>query len=153
MHGGDFQAPVVTSTMKKTRQSPQTIGRMLFSQCAELINPATNRGLGPNLIAQEPSLSFIWKGSDIMTANLQAELEFLANPVGSHVQTAEMGSQAINSLALISGRYTLEAIQTLSQMSAVHLVACCQALDLRVMTCKYLETMAPTFSAITTEAF
>ena len=153
MHGGNFQARAVTSAMEKTRQSLQTIGRMLFSQCTELINPATNRGLPPNLVAEEPSQSFIWKGTDIMIAALQAELGFLANPVGSHVQTAEMGNQAINSLALISGRYTLEAIQTLSQLSAAHLVACCQALDLRVMTRKYLETMAPIFNTMATDAF
>ena len=153
MHGGNFQARAVTSAMEKTRQSLQTIGRMLFSQCTELINPATNRGLPPNLVAEEPSQSFIWKGTDIMIAALQAELGFLANPVGSHVQTAEMGNQAINSLALISGRYTLEAIQTLSQLSAAHLVVCCQALDLRAMTCKYMETMAPIFNTMATEAF
>ncbi|KAI9740144.1 MAG: hypothetical protein M1818_004895 [Claussenomyces sp. TS43310] len=153
MHGGNFQARAVTSAMEKTRQSLQTIGRMLFSQCAELINPATNRGLPPNLVAEEPSQSFIWKGTDIMIAALQAELGFLANPVGSHVQTAEMGNQSINSLALISGRYTLEAIQTLSQLSAAHLVACCQALDLRAMSCKYLGTMAPIFKDMTSEAF
>jgi phenylalanine ammonia-lyase len=153
MHGGNFQARAVTSAMEKTRQSLQTIGRMLFSQCAELINPATNRGLPPNLVAEEPSQSFIWKGTDIMIAALQAELGFLANPVGSHVQTAEMGNQSINSLALISGRYTLEAIQTLSQLSAAHLVACCQALDLRAMSCKYLGTMAPIFKDMTSKAF
>lgn len=153
MHGGNFQARAVTSAMEKTRQSLQTIGRMLFSQCAELINPATNRGLAPNLVGEEPSQSFIWKGTDIMIAALQAELGFLANPVGSHVQTAEMGNQSINSLALISGRYTLEAVETLSQLSAAHLVACCQALDLRAMSCKYLATTGPIFKDMTREAF
>ena len=153
MHGGNFQARAITSAMEKTRQSLQTIGRMLFSQCIELINPATNSGLPPNLVAEELSPSFIWKGTDIMIAALQADLGFLENPVGSHVQTAEMGNQAISSLALTSGRYTLEAIQTLSQLSAAHLVACCQALDVRVMTCKYAETRAPIFNAMATEAF
>lgn len=153
MHGGNFQARAVTSAMEKTRQSLQTIGRMLFSQCAELINPATNRGLAPNLVGEEPSQSFIWKGTDIMIAALQAELGFLANPVGSHVQTAEMGNQSINSLALISGRYTLEAVETLSQLSAAHLVACCQALDLRAMSCKYLATMGPIFKDMTRATF
>lgn len=51
LHGGDFQAKAVTSAMEKTRLALQTIGQMLFTQCAELINPATNRGLPPNLVA------------------------------------------------------------------------------------------------------
>jgi len=153
MHGGNFQARAVTSAMEKTRQSLETIGRMLFAQCTEMINPATNRGLPPNLVAGEPSESFIWKGTDIMIAALQSELGFLANPVGTHVQTAEMGNQAINSLALISGRYTLEAVQTLSQLSAAHLVAACQALDIRAMNLKFAETLKPVFNTMVAEAF
>ena len=153
MHGGNFQARAVTSAMEKARQALQTIGRMLFAQCTELINPATNHGLPPNLVGGEPSQSFIWKGTDIMIAALQAELGFLANPVGSHVQTAEMGNQAINSLALISGRYTLEAVQTLSQLSAAHLVAACQALDIRAMNYRFLETLAPVFKEMVEDAF
>ena len=64
-----------------------------------------------------------------------------------------MGNQAINSLALISGRYTLEAVQTLSQLSAAHLVAVCQALDLRAMNIKFMESMAPTFKILVEESF
>ena len=153
MHGGNFQARAVTSAMEKARLALQTIGRMLFAQCTELINPATNRGLPPNLAAGEPSDSFIWKGTDIMIAALQAELGFLANPVGNHVQTAEMGNQAINSLALISGRYTLEAVQTLSQLSSAHLVATCQALDIRAMNIKFMAALAMPFEDMVEEAF
>ena len=153
MHGGNFQARAVTSAMEKSRLALQTIGRMLFAQCTELINPATNRGLPPNLAAGEPSDSFIWKGTDILIAALQAELGFLANPVGSHVQTAEMGNQAINSLALISGRYTLEAVQTLSQLSSAHLVATCQALDIRAMNIKFMAALAIPFNDMVEEAF
>jgi phenylalanine ammonia-lyase len=153
LHGGNFQAKAVTSAMEKTRQAVQTIGQMLFAQCTELINPVTNRGLPPNLIVDEPSDSFIWKGTDILIAALQSELGFLANPVGSHVQIAEMGNQAINSLALISARYTLEAVEVLSQMSAAHLVAVCQALDLRAMNMKFLDILAPEFHSMIHEAF
>ncbi|KAI1840217.1 hypothetical protein JX265_010787 [Neoarthrinium moseri] len=131
-HGGNFQAKVVTSAVEKLRSGLQSLGRMLFSQCTELINPATNRGLPANLVADDPSCSFVFKGTDIMVAALTSELGFLANPVGSHVQTAEMGNQGINSLALISARYTLKAVEVFSQLAAAHLVALCQAFDLRV---------------------
>ncbi|KAH8589792.1 L-Aspartase-like protein [Bisporella sp. PMI_857] len=131
-HGGNFQAKAVTSAVEKLRSGLQSLGRMLFSQCTEIINPATNRGLPPNLVADDPSCSFVFKGTDIMVAALTSELGFLANPVGSHVQTAEMGNQGINSLALISARYTLQAVEVFSQLAAAHLVALCQALDLRV---------------------
>jgi phenylalanine ammonia-lyase len=153
LHGGNFQAKAITSAMEKARQSCQTIGRMLSVQCTELINPVTNRGLPPNLVVDEPSESFIWKGTDIMVAALQSELGFLANPVGTHVQTAEMGNQALNSLALISARYTLDALDVLTQLSAVHLIALCQALDLRAMNITFRETFHPIFSREIHKAF
>ncbi|OKL61499.1 hypothetical protein UA08_03329 [Talaromyces atroroseus] len=153
LHGGNFQAKVVTSALEKTRQGLQTIGRILFSQCTEMINPATNHGLPPNLVAGDPSRSFIWKGTDIMIAALQAELGFLANPVGSHVQTAEMNNQAVNSLALISGRYTLQAVEVLTQLMAAHLLALCQALDLRVLRIKFLDAFSQDFLKMTQTAF
>ncbi|KAI0012230.1 L-Aspartase-like protein [Xylariaceae sp. FL0662B] len=132
-HGGNFQARAVTSATEKLRQGLQSIGRMLFAQCTEMMNPATSWGLPPNLCTDEPEYSYLFKGLDVVVAALTSELGFLANPVGSHVQTAEMGNQAINSLALVSARYTLEAADVLSQLASAHLLAVCQALDLRTL--------------------
>ncbi|KAL8882908.1 MAG: hypothetical protein Q9192_007503, partial [Flavoplaca navasiana] len=53
-HGGNFQAASITSAMEKTRLSLQMIGKMLFAQCSEVINPMLNNGLPPNLAADEP---------------------------------------------------------------------------------------------------
>ena len=107
LHGGNFQAKSVTSAIKKTRLALQSIGQMLFTQRTELINPSINRKLPPYLVADEPGESFIFKSVDLLIAPLQSELGFLVNTVGSHVQPAEMGNQALNSLALISARYIL----------------------------------------------
>lgn len=133
LHGGNFQARAVTSAVEKLRQGLQSIGRMLFTQCTEMINPATSWGLPPNLCSDDSNNSFLFKGLDVVVAALTSELGFLANPVGSHVQTAEMGNQALNSLALVSARYTLEAVDVLSQIASAHLLALCQALDLRTI--------------------
>lgn len=152
LHGGNFQAKSITSAMEKTRQATQSIGRMLFSQCTEIINPATNRGLPPNLVAEDPSISLIFKGTDLNIASLTAELGFLANPV-NHVQTAEMGNQSLNSLALISARYTHMANQVLSQLAACHLIALCQALDLRAMQVEFLKLYQPQFEALVAQYY
>ena len=151
LHGGNFQAMAIASAMERTRSTMQIIGRMLFVQCTELINPALNNGLPPNLVADEPSQSFIMKGIDISIAALQAELGFLSNPVVSHVQTAEMGNQSLNSLALVSARYTHMAVDVLSQLAADCLFALCQALDLRVMHYRFLEALEPAFKELTSE--
>ncbi|KAI0544051.1 phenylalanine and histidine ammonia-lyase [Xylaria curta] len=152
LHGGNFQAKSVTSAMEKSRQAVQGIGRMIFSQCTELMNPATNRGLPPNLIAEDPSITLIFKGTDVKIAALTAELGFLANPV-NHVQTAEMGNQSLNSLALISARYTQTANDVLSQLIAAHLVAVCQALDLRAMNFQFLELYRSQFESLIDDHF
>ena len=124
---------------------------MLFTQCTEILNPKTNRGLPPNLVADEPSASWVMKPIDIMTAALLSELGFLANPVGTHIQTAEMGNQALNSMALISAKYCHTALDVLSQLAAGHLFAVCQALDLRAMQNQFLEAFHPEFRSMTEE--
>lgn len=148
LHGGNFQAKSITSATEKLRQAAQSLARLHFTQCTELINPATSRGLPPNLVVDEPSESFIFKGTDILIASLLSELGFLANPVAPHVQSAEMGNQALNSLALISARYTLDALDVLAQLAAAHLVAVCQALDLRALHAHFVATLEPDFYAM-----
>jgi len=94
-HGGNFQAMAVTNAMEKTRLALHHIGKLLFSQCTELLNPTMNRGLPPSLAATDPSLNYHAKGIDIATASYVAELGYLANPVSTHVQSAEMHNQAV----------------------------------------------------------
>ncbi|KAF5325935.1 hypothetical protein D9611_000229 [Ephemerocybe angulata] len=132
-HGGNFQAMAVTNAMEKTRLALAHIGKLLFAQSTELANPMMNNGLPPSLAASDPSLNYHGKGIDIATASYVAELGHLAAPVSTHIQSAEMHNQAINSLALISGRSTIAAIQVLSLLTASYLYLLCQALDLRAM--------------------
>ncbi|RAQ47199.1 phenylalanine ammonia-lyase [Aspergillus flavus] len=146
LHGGNFQAKAVTSSMEKSRQAIQAIGRMLFTQCQEMINPATSWGLPPNLVADEPSQSGIFKAIDIYISALTSELGFLAGPV-NHVYNAELGNQSLNSLALISGRYTATAVRVLTELVAAHLLSACQALDLRAMQLQFLDGVKTEFFA------
>src|SRR5215469_6737551 len=153
LHGGNFQAAAVTSSTEKTRSAIQMIGKMLFAQCSELLNQNLSNGLPPNLAADEPSLSYTMKGVDINMAAYMSELAFLANPVSSHVQSAEMCNQSINSMALVSARYTHMAIDVLSLMSSAYLYALCQALDLRAMHISYLQRLQPVLECITIDIF
>ena len=94
-HGGNFQAMAVTNAMEKTRLTLNHIGKLLFSQATELMNPAMNRGLPPNLAASDPSLNYHTKGIDIGMAAYVSELGYLASPVSTHIQSAEMHNQAV----------------------------------------------------------
>lgn len=138
--GGNFQAVVVTSAMDKTRLALQMIGRMLFSQVTEIIQPATNGGLEANLNASDKE-NFTMKGIDVNMAAYMSELAALAHPVSSHVMSAEMHNQGINSLALLSARRTIEAMDIVRHMCACHLYVSCQAVDLRASHQLFFETM------------
>lgn len=94
-HGGNFQAMAVTNAMEKTRLALHHIGKLLFAQATELMNPTMNRGLPPSLAASDPSLNYHGKGLDIAVAAYTSELGFLANPVSTHIQSAEMHNQAV----------------------------------------------------------
>jgi phenylalanine ammonia-lyase len=86
-------------------------------------------------------------------AAYMSELAFVASPVSSHVQSAEMGNQAINSMALVSARYTHLAVELLALMLSTHLFSLCQALDLRAMDAKFRSSLAPLLLRISTEIF
>ncbi|KAK0541198.1 hypothetical protein OC835_000290 [Tilletia horrida] len=141
-HGGNFQAMSVTNALEKTRLSLCHLGKITFQQLTELINPSMNRGLAANLAASDPSLNFHCKGIDIGSAAAQAELAYLASPVSSHIQSAEMGNQSVNSLALISARYTITAVETLSMLHAWMIYALCQAFDLRAVQAEFNQKLA-----------
>lgn len=87
---------------------------------------------------------------DIHIAALHSELGFPSGPV-NHVQTAEMGNRALNSPAFISARYTHFSVNILAEMAAVHLLALCQAVDLRAST--FLDSYRPRFSFLVAETF
>ncbi|KAF9268922.1 phenylalanine ammonia-lyase [Marasmius fiardii PR-910] len=138
-HGGNFQAMAVTNAMEKTRLALHHIGKLIFAQSTELVNPAMNRGLPPSLAASDPSLNYHTKGADIATAAYVAELGHLANPVSTHVQSAEMHNQAVNSLALVSARATISSLEVLSLLTSTYLYILCQALDLRTLRIEFDE--------------
>ncbi|KAL1745026.1 L-Aspartase-like protein [Schizophyllum fasciatum] len=136
-NGGNFQAMAVTNAMEKTRLSLHHLGKIIFAQSAELVTPSMNHGLPPSLAATDPSLDYHGKGVDIATAAYVAELGYLANPVSTHIQSAEMHNQSVNSLALISARQTINSLDVLSILLSSYLYMLCQAVDLRAMQSEF----------------
>ncbi|KAL9077909.1 MAG: hypothetical protein Q9157_003176 [Trypethelium eluteriae] len=145
MQGGNFQATTITSAMDTTRNSLQMGGRMLFHQLTEMMNPPTSNGLPPNLTADEPSCDFLMKGMDVAAASYTSELAFLSHGVTPFVMNAEQSNQSLNSLALISARYTQTALDIFTHLTSTMLVAVCQALDLRAIQRDFLDSFAGTF--------
>ncbi|KAJ5673259.1 hypothetical protein N7507_002386 [Penicillium longicatenatum] len=152
-HGGNFQAASVTSAMEKTRVALVMFGRLLVSQCNEIINPIMNKGLSPNLCIDDPSLSFTCKGVDINMSSYFSELALISSPAAAHVHVSEMGNQSVNSLALIAARFASQSADILHTMSAAHLYVLCQALDLRALEKDFLGTIEFQLSSLYNDLF
>ncbi|PPQ76262.1 hypothetical protein CVT26_009851, partial [Gymnopilus dilepis] len=152
-HGANFMAMSITSAMEHSRLVLAHLAKLTYSQLTELLNNHMNRGLPPNLSINEPSVDYSLKVADVAAASYLSEIAYLANPVSTHVVSAEMHNQAINSLALISARYTFEAIKITRMIMATHLYGLCQAVDLRAMEVVFREQLFSTLRMETLNSF
>ena len=131
LHGANFQGTSVTVAMDQARQSVQLCGKLLFGQMQEIVNYTMNNGLPPNLNGSDITTDFGFKGMDTAMASYMSELDFLTNNMSNHVLSTEMHNQAVNSMALVSARFTQQAVGILQMMLCNIMCAQIQAIDLR----------------------
>lgn len=153
-HAGNFQALAMTVAMDHLRLALAQIGRLMFVQLTEILNPLMNRGLPGNLAGGEAALDFGGKGLDIAAAAYAGELNALGGMnVGVGVVSAEMHNQSLNSLALVSARYTLTALEVSELLAASHIYILCQALDLRALRTEMHARTGAVVRSVLSETF
>ena len=134
LHGGNFyggHACLATDTLKNVVAN---LADLLDRQMVLLVNPASNAGLPANLVARTGPDRFThhgFKGMEITASALTAEALKLASPASVFSRSTESHNQDKVSMGTISARESLRICELVERVAAIHLLALCQAIDLR----------------------
>lgn len=92
--------------------------------------------------ADNPAMTGGLCSLDIASSSYLAKLTFLSQRLIHLNRNAECGNQSLNSMALASARYTLDAVDLLTTMCASTLLAACQALELRRLSLLFFRRLS-----------
>ncbi|BFZ62653.1 hypothetical protein YB2330_003756 [Saitoella coloradoensis] len=130
LHGGNFQAMAVTRAVSSLITTLVLLAELLYALHASMVNHDIS-GLAPNLAWGDPSRDFGMKGVDIAMCALLSEVQSIASgDVSSHIRSAELDNQSVNSMALVAARKAREMTKLVKIMVGYVLLEACQALDL-----------------------
>ncbi|MFF3556090.1 bagremycin/ferroverdin biosynthesis tyrosine ammonia-lyase BagA/FevW [Streptomyces tsukubensis] len=147
--GGNFYGGHVVTAMDALKTAVAGIADLLDRQLALLVDEKFNNGLTPNLIARvddddtEAGLQHGFKGMQIACSALTAEALKHAGPAGTFSRSTEAHNQDKVSMAPIAARDARNVIELTREVAAIHLLAACQAVELRGA-----EAMSPRTAAV-----
>lgn len=137
LHGGNFYAGHVGQAMDAVKVAAANVADLFDRQVQLLVDEKFNRGLTPNLVARDPDESSAetvhhgMKASQIACSALTAETLQAAAPATVFSRSSEAHNQDKVSMGTTAARQALEVIQGVTRVLAIHLLAVCQALDIR----------------------
>ena len=135
--GGNFYGGHIVQAMDSLKVAVANIADLLDRQLELIVDEKFNRGLTPNLIAYvekddyEMGLHHGFKGMQIACSALTAEALKLSNPVSVFSRSTEAHNQDKVSMGTIAARDARSIVELVQQVAAIHLLALCQAMDLR----------------------
>jgi histidine ammonia-lyase/phenylalanine ammonia-lyase len=110
---------------------------LMDRQLELVVDEKFNAGLTPNLIpfftADDPEagLHHGFKGMQLCCSAMTAEALKLSNPASVHSRSTEAHNQDKVSMGAIAARDARSIVELAQNVAAIHLLAVCQALDLR----------------------
>jgi histidine ammonia-lyase len=110
---------------------------LIDRQLELIVDEKFNAGLTPNLIPRwepdhpEAGLHHGFKGMQLCCSAMTAEAMKLCNPATIHSRSTECHNQDKVSMGAIAARDARTIVELAQNIAAIHLIACCQALELR----------------------
>jgi histidine ammonia-lyase/phenylalanine ammonia-lyase len=135
--GGNFYGSHITQAMDALKIALANLADLMDRQLELVVDEKFNAGLTPNLIPElgpdhpEAGLHHGFKGMQIGCSALTAEALKLCNPASIHSRSTEAHNQDKVSMGTIAARDARSIVEILQNIAAIHLIAICQALELR----------------------
>jgi phenylalanine ammonia-lyase len=135
--GGNFYGGHVGQAMDALKTAVASVGDLLDRQLELVVDEKYNNGLTPNLIprltagSMDAGLFHGFKGMQIAASSLAAEALAGTMPVTSFSRSTEAHNQDKVSMGTIAARGAAGVLTLVRQVAAIHLIALCQAADLR----------------------
>ncbi|WP_285746241.1 aromatic amino acid ammonia-lyase [Lentzea sp. NBRC 105346] len=135
-NGGNFYGGHVGQAMDSLKTAVASVGDLLDRQLALIVDEKFNNGLTPNLIPRftdddDQGLHHGFKGMQIACSALTAEALRNTMPATSFSRSTEAHNQDKVSMGTIAARDARTVVELVQNVVAIHLLALCQAADLR----------------------
>jgi histidine ammonia-lyase/phenylalanine ammonia-lyase len=135
--GGNFYGGHIGQAMDSLKVALANLCDLLDRQLELVVDEKFNRGLTPNLIPRfdashpEAGIHHGFKGMQLCCSAMTAEAMKLCNPATIHSRSTEAHNQDKVSMGSIAARDARTIVELAENIAAIHLIACCQALELR----------------------
>ena len=132
--GGNFYGGHIAFAMDGLKSLVASVADLLDRQLVLLLNPATSAGLPAGLVGAEggrAAVSFGFKAMGITASALTAEALKLTMPATAFSRSTENHNQDKVSMGTIAARDCMRVLELSETVAIIHLMALCQALDLR----------------------
>ena len=135
--GGNFYGSHIGQGMDSLKVAVANLCDLMDRQLELVVDEKFNVGLTPNLIPPVPDhdpdagLHHGFKGMQLSCSALTAEALKQSNPATIHSRSTEAHNQDKVSMGTIAARDARSIVEIAQHVAAIHLIAICQALDLR----------------------
>src|SRR5436190_9092015 len=135
--GGNFYGGHIGQAMDSLKVALANLCDLIDRQLELVVDEKFNRGLTANLIPRfepthpETGLHHGFKGLQLCASAMTADAMHLCAPTTIHSRSTEAHNQDKVSMGTIAARDARSIVELAQNIAAIHLLACCQALELR----------------------